>query len=66
VVSTRYNQVSVLRTIEDILGTEHINLNTAFQRPMTDVSTSNPQADGPSPPRLRPSSQEPRSRWREW
>ena len=37
VVSTRYNQVNVLRTIEDILGTEHINLNTAFQRPMTDV-----------------------------
>jgi len=37
VVSTRYNQVSVLRTIEDILGTEHINLNTAFQRPMSDV-----------------------------
>jgi len=27
----------VLRTIEDILGTEHINLNTAFQRPMSDV-----------------------------
>ena len=37
VVSTLYNQVNVLRTIEDILGTEHINLNTAFQRPMTDV-----------------------------
>ncbi len=37
VISTRYNQVSMLRTIEDILGTEHINLNTAFQRPMTDV-----------------------------
>ena len=37
VVSTRYSQVSALRTIEDILGTEHINLNTAFQRPMTDV-----------------------------
>jgi hypothetical protein len=37
VVGTRYNQVNVLRTIEDILGTEHINLNTAFQRPMTDV-----------------------------
>jgi YVTN family beta-propeller protein len=37
VVSTRYSQVSVLRTIEDILGTEHINLNTAFQRPMADV-----------------------------
>ncbi len=37
VVSTRYNQVSVVRTIEDILGTPHINLNTAYQRPMTDV-----------------------------
>ena len=37
VVSTRYNQVNALRTIEDLLGTEHINLNTAFQRPMTDV-----------------------------
>ena len=37
VVSTRYSQVSVLRTIEEILGTEHINLNTAFQRPMSDV-----------------------------
>ncbi len=37
VVSTRYNQVNVLRTIEDILGTQHVNLNTAFQRPMADV-----------------------------
>ena len=37
VVSTRYNQVSVLRTIEDILGTQHLNLNTAYQRPMADV-----------------------------
>jgi len=37
VVSTRYNQVSALRTIEDILGTPHINLNTAYQRPMADV-----------------------------
>jgi len=37
VISTRYNQVNVLRTIEDILGTQHINLNTAFQRPMADV-----------------------------
>lgn len=37
VVSTHYSQVNVLRTIEDILGTEHNNLNTAFQRPMTDV-----------------------------
>jgi YVTN family beta-propeller protein len=37
VVSTRYGQVNALRTIEDILGTAHINLNTAFQAPMTDV-----------------------------
>jgi hypothetical protein len=37
VVSTRYNQVNALRTIEDLLGTEHLNLNTAFQRPMVDV-----------------------------
>jgi hypothetical protein len=37
VISTRYNQVSALRTIEDLLGTEHINLNTAFQRPMAEV-----------------------------
>jgi hypothetical protein len=37
IVSTRYNQVNVLRTIEDILGTEHINLNAALQGPMSDV-----------------------------
>jgi DNA-binding beta-propeller fold protein YncE len=37
VISTRYSQVNALRTIEDILGTEHMNLNTAFQGPMTDV-----------------------------
>jgi len=37
VVSTRYGQVNVIRTIEDILGTQHINLNTAFQGPMTHV-----------------------------
>lgn len=37
VVSTHYSQVNVIRTIEDILGTEHLNLNTAFQGPMTDV-----------------------------
>ena len=37
VIGTRYSQVNALRTIEDILGTEHINLNTAFQRPMVDV-----------------------------
>jgi len=37
IVSTPHNQVSVLRTIDDILGTPHMNLNTAYQRPMTDV-----------------------------
>ena len=37
VINTRYNQVSVLRTIEDILGTSHVNLNTAYQAPMSDV-----------------------------
>jgi YVTN family beta-propeller protein len=37
VVNTAYSQVNLLRTIEDVLGTQHMNLNTAFQRPMTDV-----------------------------
>jgi hypothetical protein len=37
VVSQHYSQVNALRTIEDILGTEHMNLNTAYQRPMVDV-----------------------------
>jgi YVTN family beta-propeller protein len=37
VVSTRYSTVNVLRTIEDVLGLPHLNLNTAYQRPMTDV-----------------------------
>lgn len=37
VVSTHFSQVNALRTIEDILGTAHMNLNTAFQRPMADV-----------------------------
>jgi YVTN family beta-propeller protein len=37
VVSTRYSQPSVLRTIEDIFGTEHINLNTYYARPMADA-----------------------------
>jgi YVTN family beta-propeller protein len=37
VVSTRYSQANVLRTIEDILGTEHLNLNTYYARPMADA-----------------------------
>jgi YVTN family beta-propeller protein len=37
VVSTRYSTVNMLRTIEDILGIDHLNLNDAYQGPMTDV-----------------------------
>ncbi|HSU40479.1 MAG TPA: hypothetical protein VLJ38_12965, partial [Polyangiaceae bacterium] len=37
VVSTAYSQVNLLRTIEDLLGTEHLNLNTAFQPAMSDA-----------------------------
>jgi YVTN family beta-propeller protein len=37
VVSTHYSQVNAIRTMEDLLGTEHLNLNTAFQPPMTDI-----------------------------
>ncbi len=37
VVHTRYSTVNAVRTIEDIMGLEHLNLNDAYQRPMTDV-----------------------------
>ena len=37
IISTHYGQVNALRTIEDVLGTPHINLNTAYQKPMDDV-----------------------------
>jgi YVTN family beta-propeller protein len=37
VVSTRYSTVNLVRTMEDILGTDHLNLNDAYQPPMTDV-----------------------------
>ncbi len=37
VVNTRYSTVNAVRTIEDVLGLEHLNLNTAYQRPMTEV-----------------------------
>jgi YVTN family beta-propeller protein len=37
VVSTYYTTVNMIRTIEDILGLEHLNLNTATERPMTAV-----------------------------
>jgi hypothetical protein len=37
VVSTRYTTVNLVRTIEDVLGIGHLNLNDTYQRPMTDV-----------------------------
>ncbi|MGI4946645.1 MAG: hypothetical protein ACRYHQ_39820, partial [Janthinobacterium lividum] len=37
IVSTRYNQVDMLRTIEEILGTAHVSLLTARATPMADV-----------------------------
>jgi DNA-binding beta-propeller fold protein YncE len=37
VVSTAYNTLSVVRTIEDILGISHSNLNDSLARPMTHV-----------------------------
>ncbi len=37
VVKTRYTTVSMLRTMEDILGIDHLNLNDAYLGPMTDV-----------------------------
>ena len=35
--STRYNTVSMIRTMEEILGTEHLNLNDASALPMVDL-----------------------------
>jgi len=37
VVSTRYTTVNMLRTIEDILGVEHLNLHDGGVHPMADV-----------------------------
>jgi DNA-binding beta-propeller fold protein YncE len=37
VVSERYSTVNMLRTIEDILGLDHLSLNDAYQPPMSDV-----------------------------
>ena len=37
VVSTRYSTVNLLRTMEDILGIDHVSLHTATQGPMADV-----------------------------
>lgn len=37
VVHERYSTVNMVRTIEDVLGIGHLNLNDAYQRPMTAV-----------------------------
>ena len=37
VVSTRYSTVNMLRTIEDVLGLDHLSLLDAYAGPMTDV-----------------------------
>ena len=61
VVSHGYSQVNALRTIEDILGTEHLNLNTAFQRPMVEVFDISRRAGGPTRRWHRPCSRRHRS-----
>ncbi|WP_263354257.1 bifunctional YncE family protein/alkaline phosphatase family protein [Acidicapsa acidisoli] len=35
VVHERYSTVNMIRTMEDVLGIGHLNLNDAYQRPMT-------------------------------
>jgi DNA-binding beta-propeller fold protein YncE len=37
IVHERYSTVNIVRTIEDVLGIGHLNLNDAYQRPMTSV-----------------------------
>lgn len=37
VVSEFYTTVSIIRTIEDVLGLEHLNLHTATARPMVEI-----------------------------
>jgi YVTN family beta-propeller protein len=37
IVSERYTTVNMIRTIEDVLGIGYLNLNDAYQRPMTTV-----------------------------
>jgi hypothetical protein len=37
VIHERYSTVNMVRTIEDVLGLGHLNINDAYQRPMTDI-----------------------------
>jgi DNA-binding beta-propeller fold protein YncE len=41
-ISTNYNTVNVLRTIEDLLGIDHLNQSDANAAPMADVFTHKP------------------------
>jgi YVTN family beta-propeller protein len=41
-VSTNYNTVNILRTIEDLLGIEYLGVNDANAQPMADVFTREP------------------------
>jgi DNA-binding beta-propeller fold protein YncE len=41
-ISTNYNTVNVLRTIEDLLGIDHLNQSGANAAPMADVFTRTP------------------------
>ncbi len=43
VVSTRYNTVDYLRTIEEVLGLPPLNLNDALARPMADIFDATPK-----------------------
>jgi YVTN family beta-propeller protein len=42
VVHTVYNTISMLRTIEDLLGMEHLGMNDANAEPMSDVFDTQP------------------------
>jgi hypothetical protein len=42
VVSTRYNTLDLLRTIEEVLGLPPMNLNDALARPMADIFNMTP------------------------
>jgi YVTN family beta-propeller protein len=44
VVHERYSTVNMVRTIEDVLGLEHLNINDEYQRPMTAVFDLNQSA----------------------
>jgi YVTN family beta-propeller protein len=44
VVSTEYNTIDFVRTIEEVLGLPPLNLNDALARPMADVFSTTPRA----------------------